>query len=248
MKISIITPCYNSELTLEDTIESVLSQDYPNVEYIIIDGGSHDNTISIIEKYKDEISMVISEKDDGIYDAMNKGIQISTGDIVGILNSDDFYAHEKVLSKIAKSFLQNGCDAVYSDLQYISKQNKTKLVRNWKSEEFKLSKFKWGWMPPHPTFFLKKESYIKFGSYDTRLTLSADYELMLRMLYKYQLKPIYIPEVMVKMRIGGKGNSSLLQRIRANIEDRKAWRINNVKPNLFTLYLKPLRKLIQYFN
>lgn len=248
MKISIITPCFNSESTIEDTIQSVLKQDYPFVEYIIIDGRSADNTLLILEKYKSGISKVISEKDNGIYDAMNKGIKLATGDIVGILNSDDFYVDSKVLSTVANTFSNSHCDATYSDLQYVSKNDTTKLIRNWISGDYKRSKFKWGWMPPHPTFFLKKELYLKNGVYNDELSLSADYELMLRMLCKFKLSPTYIPEVLVKMRIGGKGNSSVYQRVKANMEDRKAWELNDLTPNIFTFYLKPLRKIFQYLN
>lgn len=248
MKISIITPCFNSESTIEDTIQSVLKQDYPFVEYIIIDGRSADNTSLILEKYKSGISKVVSEKDNGIYDAMNKGIKLATGEIIGILNSDDFYVDSKVLSKVADTFSNSHCDATYSDLQYVSKNDTTKLIRNWISGDFKKSKFKWGWMPPHPTFFLKKELYLKNGVYNDELSLSADYELMLRMLCKFKLSPTYIPEVLVKMRIGGKGNSSVYQRVKANMEDRKAWKLNDLTPNIFTFYLKPLRKIFQYLN
>ena len=248
MKISIITPCFNSESTIEDTIQSVLNQDYPFVEYIIIDGKSTDNTLEIIEKYKINISKVVSEKDNGIYDAMNKGIKLATGEIIGILNSDDFYVDSKVLSTVANTFSNSHCDATYSDLQYVSKNDTTKLIRNWISGDYKRSKFKWGWMPPHPTFFLKKELYLKNGVYNDELSLSADYELMLRMLCKFKLSPTYIPEVLVKMRIGGKGNSSVYQRVKANMEDRKAWELNDLTPNIFTFYLKPLRKIFQYLN
>ncbi|GIU70084.1 MAG: glycosyl transferase [Candidatus Woesearchaeota archaeon] len=246
LKISIITVSYNSAKTIEQTIQSVLSQRYSNVEYIIIDGASQDETLSIIEKYRNKISVVISEKDNGIYNAMNKGIKLATGDIIGILNSDDFYVDENVLNDVATLFEHNKADAVYADLQYVDAIDTRKIKRNWKSGKYKPGDFLFGWMPPHPTFFVKKELYQKYGLFNEELKSAADYELMLRFIHKHQISIDYLPRVIVKMRSGGHSNITTKNRIKANLEDRKAWELNGLKPFFFTLFLKPLRKLNQF--
>jgi glycosyltransferase len=246
LKISIITASFNSSKTIEQTIQSVLSQRYPNVEYIIIDGASQDETLSIIEKYRDKISIFISEKDSGIYNAMNKGLKLASGDIIGILNSDDFYSDDEVLSDVVKIFEQSNADAVYADLQYVDANNTQKVLRNWKSGKYKQGDFLFGWMPPHPTFFVRKHVYEKYGFFNESLSSAADYELMLRFIHKHKITIEYLPRVIIKMRMGGKSNRSFKNRIKANLEDRKAWKINGLKPYCFTLFLKPLRKLNQF--
>lgn len=246
-KISIITVTYNSASTLEQTIQSVLSQTYSNVEYIIIDGKSTDSTFAIIEKYRDKISTFISEKDEGLYHAINKGMELATGDIIGILHADDFYIDANVLTNIAETFKHHKADAVYADLYYVDKNNTDKIARTWKSGIYKSSSFLWGWMPPHPTFFVKKECYVKYGFFNTDLHSAADYEIMLRLLYKYKIKVSYLPKFIVKMRTGGQSNASIKNRVKANNEDRIAWKLNNIKPYFFTLTLKPLRKIVQFF-
>ena len=247
-KISIITVTYNSAQTLEQTIQSILSQDHPNVEYIMVDGKSTDGTLAIIEKYRPKITHFISEKDDGLYHAINKGINLASGDIIGILHADDFYTNNDVLTGIAETFKINAADAVYADLYYVDKDNTDKIIRTWKSGAFSPHKFLWGWMPPHPTFFVKKECYQKYGSFNTTFRSAADYEIMLRLLYKHKIKAAYLPEFIVKMRVGGQSNASLNNRLKANNEDRLAWKLNDIKPYFFTLTLKPLRKVVQFFN
>jgi glycosyltransferase len=246
-KISIITVTYNSALTITDTLKSVQSQDYPNIEHIIVDGNSQDDTIKIIKSFP-HVSKWISEKDSGFYDAMNKGVQLATGDIIGILNSDDIYAHSSVLSKVGERFMSNNIDALYGDLYYVNAENTNKVIRIWKSGKFKRSNFNYGWMPPHPTFFVKKEVYTKAGNFNVSLKRSADYELMLRILVKYKFKAEYLQDVLVKMRTGGVSGSSWEGRLKANMEDRMAWKINNLEPYFFTLYLKPFRKLFQFIH
>ena len=245
MKISIITVCLNSETTIEKTIQSVLAQNYPDIEFIVIDGKSSDRTFEIANKYKSKISKLISEKDKGIYFALNKGIDLATGDIVGILHADDFYSDENILSKVVNEFSKKKCDSLYADLQYV--KDDEKVFRNWKSGEYKEGLFLKGWMPPHPTFFIKKDCYEKFGKFNVDFVSAGDYELMLRMIHKNKISVAYLPEIIVKMRVGGKSNSSLMNRIKANREDRLAWKINNLKPGLFTLAFKPLSKLKQFF-
>lgn len=247
MKVSIITICYNSQETLEDTIKSVLAQDYTDIEYIIIDGASKDNTPKIIEKYKNSISHVTSEPDKGIYDAMNKGVKKASGDLVGILNSDDFYANSSVISNIVDAINKNNSDSIYADLVYVDRLNPKKIIRTWKSGEYKHNLFLKGWMPPHPTFFVKKWVYEKYGKYNTSLKSAADYEFMLRVMHRHSISTSYLPETITKMRTGGESNVSLNNRLRANREDRKAWKLNGLKPNLFTLIRKPLSKIKQFF-
>ena len=246
MKVSIITISYNSEETIEDTILSVINQDYKNIEYNIIDGGSNDKTYDIINKYKSSISNIISEKDNGIYDAMNKGINISTGDIIGILNSDDIYNDKNVITDLVLNIKEN--DAIYADLVYVDRLNTNKVNRYWKSDKYKENAFLYGWMPPHPTFFVKRKCYNKYGLYNTTLKSASDYELMLRFIYKYKISLTYLPRVITKMRIGGVSNITLVNRYKANREDKRAWIINGLKPYFFTFILKPLRKIKQYFS
>jgi glycosyltransferase involved in cell wall biosynthesis len=246
LKVSVITITYNSAETLEQTILSVTNQTYNNIEYIIVDGKSTDSTLSIVEKHKDKISKVISEKDKGLYDALNKGIDLATGDIIAILHSDDFYINENVIQKYVDVFTKQNCEAVYSDLYYVDRKNTDKITRKWKSGNYKPGSFLNGWMPPHPTFFVKKELYSEFGKFNLDFKTAADYELMLRFIHKNKIKLGYLPEYTVKMRVGGQSNESVKNRVNANMEDRKAWEVNGLKPRFYTLWLKPLRKISQF--
>lgn len=245
-KVSIITVLLDNKKYIKDAIESVLSQDYKNIEYLIIDGDSKDGSVEIIESFKDKIHVFISEKDEGVYDALNKGISKASGDIIGLLHSDDFFDHPKVISNIVHEFLKEKVDAVYGDLRYIGNTEKSEIVRIWKAGSYKPNYFYKGWMPPHPTFYVRREVYQKFGSFNTQLKFAADYELMLRFILKHQITLSYIPEFLVKMRVGGASNRNLSNRIKANIEDRKAWKLVEIKPGFLTLVLKPLKKIFQY--
>jgi len=247
MKISIITVCRNSQDTIEHSIRSVLSQVDAEIEFIVVDGGSTDATLDIIRKYADRIQRIISEKDNGMYDALNKGIAVATGEVIGILHSDDYYSSPAILSGVLKAFATSGIDAVYGDLQYVSKSDPDKIVRNWIAGPYTEGLFLKGWMPPHPAFFAKADCYRKFGSFNTQFRTAADYELMLRFIHKHKIRLAYIPQVLVKMRVGGKSNVSIGNRIRANREDRLAWKVNGLSPNMFTLSMKPLSKLKQFF-
>lgn len=244
MKISIITACFNSAATIRDTIESVLSQNFPEIEYLIIDGASTDNTLAIANEYKARIAQIVSAKDEGIYYALNKGISLATGDVIGILHADDIYTGSSVISSVMKKM--EIADAVYGDLQYVDRADTAKVIRNWKSGLYHAGMFKKGWMPPHPSFFLKKNCYDQHGAFNTSFRTAADYELMLRMIHKHCIAVAYIPEVLVKMRVGGVSNVSLKNRIRANREDKRAWEVNGLKPGVFTMIRKPLSKLGQY--
>jgi len=248
MKVSIITVCLNSAETIEDTIRSVLVQNYKEIEYIVIDGCSIDGTLEILAKYQGGISRCISEPDRGVYDAMNKGIKLATGDIVGFLNAGDFYAVETAISQIATSFQKNDCEVVYADLEYVAEDSPSKTVRRWKSQPYQEGLFEKGWHPPHPTFFVKKCIFDEYGSFDLRYDIGADYELMLRFLKKHSIRSCYIPSVLVKMRTGGKSNKNLWQIIKANIECFKAWKRNGLKITPFIILKKPASKLIQYMK
>jgi len=246
MKVSIITVSYNSAETIEQTILSVVNQDYKNIEYIIVDGLSKDNTLEIVNNYKSQITKIVSEKDNGIYDALNKAISLATGDVIGMIHADDLYANNSIVSDIVSAFTNNEVDAVYADLNYVDRFNTSKIIRKWKSGAYKQGLFLKGWMPPHPTFFVKKSCYEKYGTFNLKLKSSADYELMLRMIHVNKISLAYLPRLVVNMRAGGQSNVSLLNRIRGNKEDHLAWELNGLKPKMFTLIRKPLSKLIQY--
>lgn len=248
MRVSIITIAYNSAETIEDTIKSVIAQDHDDVEYIIIDGASKDGTMDIVRRYGDQISVVISEPDKGIYDAMNKGVQAASGDIIGILNSDDYYADEHVLSDVVTKFDSDGCDGLYADLVYVNRELPDKVVRFWQAGEYKPGQFKKGWMPPHPTFFVTKSCYDQFGIYSLELRSAADYELMLRFIHKHKIRICYLPRVITHMRLGGQSNVTLKNRIKANKEDRMAWKMNGLEPGKLTFLRKPLSKLTQFIK
>jgi len=245
MKVSIITVVYNNRKYISGAIESVLSQIYTDIEYIIVDGGSTDGTIEVTNSYKSNISKFISEPDNGIYDAMNKGIKLATGDIVGFLNSDDFYPNERVISEVVNTFENNDIACLYGDLIYVNANNINKIVRYWKSQSYKNGLFKKGWHPPHPTFFVKKEIYEKYGYFNVNYKIAGDYEIMLRFLESCNISTFYIPQVLVKMRVGGKSNKNIKNIIKANIECYKAWKENGLKISPFFIIKKPLSKLSQ---
>jgi len=246
MKISIITATYNSEGTIADTIASIRSQDYKDIEYIIVDGGSNDNTMDIIAKAEGVVTLSISEPDNGIYDALNKGLALATGDVVGILHSDDVFASENTISSVAAKFIEKKVDAVYSDLQYVDQNDLNKVIRYWKSCDYNPKLFYKGWMPAHPTFFLSKRCFDEYGCYDLSFFTSADYELMLRMFVRHKVKSAYIPKTLVKMRVGGQSNVTWKNRWIANQEDARAWKVNGLKARFYTRWMKPLSKIRQF--
>lgn len=247
-KISIITVCYNSAETIEDAIKSVENQTYKNIEYIIVDGNSKDNTLEIVNRYPQVITKWISEKDNGLYDAMNKGINMATGDVVGILNSDDLFCDYKAVENVMNVFNQNpNLDSVYADIFYVSKDNTDNIVRKWKTGEQK--KFNSGWHPAHPTFYVKKEIYNKYGVFDLNFKLASDFEIMLRFLDKHKISTTYLPLPLIKMRLGGETNKSLKNIFNQNIECIKAFRENNVKVNALLYPIKRiLPKFLQFIN
>lgn len=218
VKISVITVCLNSRNTIRDTIRSVLSQTAVDVEYILIDGGSRDGTLEIIEEYRDRIDFLVSEPDAGIYHAMNKGLSLAAGDVVGFLNSDDFYPGEHVLSTIVERFEVDAIDCCYGDLCYVSPKRVDSVVRFWKSSPFRPEAFRLGWAPPHPTFFVRREVYERHGGFDTRYRIAADVELMMRFLEVSGIAAAYVPIPMVHMRLGGETNKSIRNVVRQNRE------------------------------
>lgn len=245
MKVSIITATYNSASTIKDTILSVKQQTYKNVEHIIVDGSSTDNTLHLLQHFGHS-GPLLSEKDKGIYDAMNKGLAIANGDIIGILNSDDFYPHAHVIEKVVKAMSATDCDAVYGDLVYVDAHHATKVLRKWIAGGYSKKQFYNGWMPPHPTFFVKKEVYEKYGNFNLEFKSSSDYELLLRFMFLNDIKVKYLPGVLVHMRAGGHSNRSLRNRLAAHKEDYMAWSSNGISPKWYTLAMKPLRKIKQY--
>ncbi|RZK93160.1 MAG: glycosyltransferase [Pedobacter sp.] len=246
MKITLITVVYNGGKYLEDCILSVIAQDYKDLEYIIIDGASTDSSLQIANRYKDQISLIVSEKDKGMYDALNKGIALAKGEVIGILNADDMLASSDVLTKVANAFAQTGVDGVYGNLNYINPENPSKIIRKWKGKAYSLAGIRRGWMPAHPTLYLKKALFYKLGNYSLNFGSAADYELMLRFLYKFRINAFYCDTLMVNMRTGGMSNASLKHRQSAFTNDLKAIRQNGIKFAYLTLLLKKIRKIQQF--
>lgn len=245
--LSIITATLNAAETLPGCLESVARQDL-DVEHILVDGQSTDQTMQVVGKYRGALSRVVSEPDQGIYDAMNKGIGLSSGEIIGLLNADDFYPSANVLSRVAEVFENPDVDACYGDLCYLDARDPSRVVRYWQAGQYQPNHFYWGWMPPHPTFFVRRAVYEKYGMFNLALGSAADYEIMLRFLLKYGLRAEYIPQVLVNMRTGGVSNATLANRFRANRMDAKAWTVNGLKPYPWTLWAKPVRKIGQWFK
>lgn len=248
MKISIITVVYNNEKTMLDAMESVFSQRYKNIEYVIIDGKSTDNTVSLINNYREKIGYFVSEKDNGLYDAMNKGIQAATGDIIGILNSDDLYQDADVISDVMEQFIKDEeLDVVYGDLVYVKSEDTNSVVRNWKSKPYGDRFFENGNVPPHPSLFVRSRVYKKVGLFDLEFRLAADYELMLRMLKKFNFKILYINRLIVKMRLGGATNQSFSNIVKQNKEILRAWRNNELHAPYYLMPLRVFKRLSQFF-
>ena len=244
MKISIITVVWNNATTIKDAIDSVLGQTYDNIEYIVVDGASTDGTVEIVQSYGEKISKFISEKDKGLYDAMNKGIGLATGDVVGILNSDDFYIDEYVLERVVKEFEEKQVDSMFADLVFVKPDNLDKTVRYYDSSHFSPDKFAYGWMPAHPTFFVKREIYEKYGVFKTDYKIAADYELLTRFLGKNKVSYSYIKEPIVKMRIGGASTSGIKSNYILNKEIIRACRENDIYTNWLMVLSKYPKKIL----
>lgn len=251
MKISIITVVYNSKDTVQDTIASVLSQDYDDLEYVIVDGVSTDGTVEIIrdvaKKYSGRSIKLISEKDNGIYDAMNKGIRLATGEVVGLLNGDDVYNGRAVLKTISDVFANPSIDVCYADLVYVDEFDLDKVIRYWKSCAYRYGLFSKGWAPPHPTFFVRKKVYEEYGVFDLSYSMGNDVDLMMRFLNKNELKSFYVPEILVKMRLGGESNRNVINIVRQNLELFRAGKKNDITifPPVF-IFGKIISRISQY--
>jgi glycosyltransferase involved in cell wall biosynthesis len=246
LRISVITVCYNTVTTIEKCIASVVSQNFKDIEYIIVDGGSTDGTLEIINRYRAHVSILISEPDNGIYDAMNKGLKLATGQVAGTLNADDYFADNDILCILAKTFTEQKADIVYGDLDYVDGAGD--IIRKWRSGIYKRGMLEFGWMPPHPTFYCKKDLLLRIGLYSLDYGTAADYALMLQIIKLPNLQISYINRVLVIMKIGGASNKSISNRVEALKNDLKAMRNNEISLPLITLVLKPLLKVLQFLT
>lgn len=247
MRISIITATYNSEKTLLDTLLSLEKQTHPDIEYIVVDGASKDNTIELIKSNCTRVSKIICEPDHGIYDALNKGIQAASGDVIGFLHSDDLLAYDDAIADIAKTFESTGCDAIYGDLEYVAQNDTTKRIRLWESGSFSRFKMKVGWMPPHPSFYMKRECYSQFGCFSLDYRISADYDSLLRYILKQRILIEYLPKVLVKMRVGGISNRSVSSMVKKSMEDIRVMKQNGIIWPIVLVY-KNISKLPQFIK
>jgi glycosyltransferase len=245
MKISIVTAVYNREATIADALNSVHHQTYPHVQHIVQDGGSTDATLDIVRAHKNDRIDLVSGRDSGIYDAINRGMQRAQGDVVGLMHSDDIFAHETVLAQIAHAFEDPQVDCVYGDLQYVASGDTNRVIRHWKSGDYSREILKRGWMPPHPTFYLRRAILERLGDYDTSYQIAADYDAMLRWLWTGGIRPAYIPEVLVKMRVGGESNRSLSRIMQKSREDLRVLKSNGVG-GVQALFLKNISKIRQF--
>lgn len=245
MKVSLITVAYNAETYIESCIRSVLSQDYPSIEYIVIDGASTDRTLLLVEGFGEQISVLVSEPDKGIYDAMNKGLALATGDIVGILNADDFYPHAGVLSRVVREFQEKGVDTVFGDLVYVREDKPEEVVRFFPGKGFHPQQMRKGLMPPHPTFFVRRELYEQHGYFDDSYTICADFELMVRLFHQHSVSYSYIPETLTHMRAGGVSTRGIRSTLTINQEMLRACNTHGVSTSLLRIYSKYMTKVFQ---
>ncbi|RFF27876.1 MULTISPECIES: glycosyltransferase family 2 protein [unclassified Wenzhouxiangella] len=250
MKISIVTVTFNALGTIQDCLNSIDAQDGPDIERIVIDGASKDGTLDLLRRRESHIDTIISEPDEGIYDALNKGINLASGDVIGFLHADDVLASASTLSRIARSFTNPSVSAVYGDLQYVHPDETDRVVRYWQPRPFSLQRLKWGWMPPHPTLYVRREWYDRIGRFDTSYSIAADYHHMLRLFGHPDFRAVYIPKVLVKMRVGGASNKSIGNIIRKSQEDLRALQETGVGAlgGYGALAWKNLSKLGQFWN
>jgi glycosyltransferase involved in cell wall biosynthesis len=247
MKVTIITVVLNSARYIAGCIDSILMQQHPDIEYIILDGGSTDGTVEIIEKYLSHIFYFESSKDDNFYSTLNRGLSIANGEIIGILNADDVLADPSVVSIIVKNFLEKNCDAVYGNLNYTERDNLNTVIRTWRSKKFQRHSLKYGWMPPHPTVYVRKELFLKLGNYSSNYGASSDYELILRFFYKHRINAVFVDKLFVKMRLGGVSNRTVKQRLKAIAQDYNALLRHNIPYPLIAVIGKKVRKIEQFF-
>jgi glycosyltransferase involved in cell wall biosynthesis len=250
VKISIITVVYNNP-QVGQALDSIFAQQLApgdELEVVVIDGGSSIETLTVIEEYRARIAVYISERDGGIYDGMNKGLERASGDVIGTLNSDDLYQDDQVLATVMKSFLESSAQVVYGDLVYVQKENPAKVVRYWRSRPYQEGLFEMGWMPPHPTFFVRREVYQQYGRFDLDYRLAADFELTMRFLARAQVPSKYVPKVLVRMRLGGATNKNLMNILKANLESQRACKKNHLKVPAYFILMKIFSKVPQFFS
>ena len=243
MKISIVTVCYNSEKHISCAIDSVINQSYKNIEYIIIDGASKDNTVNIIKSYGNKITKFISEPDNGIYDAMNKGIKMATGDVVAVLNSDDFYESNEVVQNIVNAFSEPNIDGIYGDLLVVFRDNTNKIKRRYEASKFSTNSLKYGIMPGHATIFLKRHLFETYGLYNTSYKIAGDFELLLRMLHTHKINIKHLPQIVIKARTGGISDNNIISKLKISKEVLRACQENKLDTNIFKINLRILIKL-----
>lgn len=247
MKITVITAVFNNRETIAEAIDSALAQIGADFELVVIDGASTDGTLDVLRGYGAKIPVLVSERDHGIYDALNKGIERASGDVIGFLHSDDLFADSSVLARVSHAFADQAVDVVYGDLLYVQKHDPARVVRYWRAGEYSRARLGWGWMPPHPTFYVRRSVYERLGAFDTRYRIAADYDCILRILGRDDIQSAYIPEVLVKMRVGGASNRSLSNVLRKSAEDYRALRANGIG-RLGALAWKNLSKIAQFWN
>jgi glycosyltransferase involved in cell wall biosynthesis len=245
MKISVITAVYNRADTIGEAMRSVQAQSYRPIEHVVVDGASRDATLAVVEQLRDANTCLLSEPDEGIYDAINKGLRIASGDVLGLMHSDDVFAHDHVLNRVAEAFADPRIDMVYGDLDYVAKADTSKVIRAWKAGSFSRDRLRRGWMPPHPTLYVRRHVIETHGAYDSAYRIAADYDAVLRWFGAAGLTSAYIPEVMVKMRVGGESNRSLGRIIAKSREDYRSLRRHGVG-GVGTLVWKNLSKLGQF--
>lgn len=248
MKISIITVCFNAEAHIDETLRSVVMQDHRDIEHIVVDGGSTDGTMAKVQRYREVIAHVVSEQDKGVYDAMNKGLRLATGEVVAFVNAGDMIARRDVLTAMAKEFALDNADVIYGDALMVDPEDITKVKRFWKGGDYDRENFRKGWMPPHLGTYIRRSAYQRLGLFREDLKVSADYELMFRFLYKHRLRARYVPRVLVRFRLGGVSNRSIAHVWRANLEVFKAWKLNGEQVSPLIVVRKPISKLWQYFK
>ncbi|QQR86275.1 MAG: glycosyltransferase [Flavobacteriales bacterium] len=248
MKVSIITICFNAEAHIDETLRSVVMQDHRDIEHIVVDGGSSDGTMAKVERYREVLAHVVSERDNGVYDAMNKGLHLATGEVVAFVNAGDMIARRDVLTAMVKEFDRNDADVIYGDALMVDPEDITNVRRYWRGGDYDRENFRKGWMPPHLGTYIRRTAYQRFGHFREDLKVSADYELMFRFLYKHRLRARYVPKVLVRFRLGGVSNRSLAHVWRANLEVFKAWKLNGEQVSPLIVVRKPISKLWQYFK
>lgn len=248
MKISVVTVAKNAGATIKDTLLSVAGQTHAPVEHIVIDGASTDETLAVVRRYGDHVSMTVSEPDQGLYHAMNKGISLASGDVIGTLNADDVYAHGDVLSRVAEVFADPAVEACYADLVYVRRHDPGRVVRYWKSRPFVPGSFARGWIPAHPTFFVRREVYDRYGGFDLRYRFQSDFDLTMRLLQVYGINSVYIPEILVRMRMGGTTNKSVVNIIKGNMESFRACRNHGIRVGPWFFVAKFAMRLPQFFR